>query len=186
MKNVTLLWVNQSIFHLHRPHVQTISKGGKKKKFGNFTSTQFSSNLNISFLVFSCRLLRRDECTFFAVPAHDPVLPQSYFFSSVGKIPNTFQHCCSSTGCSSNGTWNPRRRRVVLHNTAHTTRATRLALGWKHAAIFFPGLVSARKWRCARTQEEIRHQTLFGAWLQTRWLGCIPSDGSYVKAGCLI
>lgn len=33
----------------------------------------------------------------------------------------------------------------LCYTTLHTTRATRLALGWKHAAIYFPGLVSARK-----------------------------------------
>lgn len=75
----------------------------------------------MQFLFFSCRLLRRDKCTFFAAPAHDPVLPQSYFFSSADKTPNTFQHLYSSTGCSSNGIWNPRMRRVVSHNTGHHT-----------------------------------------------------------------
>lgn len=124
-------------------------------------------------------LLRRDECTFFAVPAHDPVLSQFYFFSSVGKTPNTFQCWCSSAGCSSNGIWNPRRWRVVLHNTAHHA-CYQTCTEVEHAAIFSPGLVSAKKQHHARTHEEIRHQTLFEAWLQTRWLGC-----SYVKAGCL-
>lgn len=133
---------------------------------------------------FSCRLLNRDEYTFFAVPAYDPVLTHSYFPQQT-KLLILFSTATAPLAAAVTAS-ETQEGEESCHTTLDTTRATRLALRWTHTAIFFPGLVSARKWHHARMHEEIGHRTLFGSQLQTRWWGCIPFDITYVNTGYLI